>query len=81
MPFRTFPDHHPYTRADVEDLRTWARPLPADGIVVTTQKDLVKLRLMQLGGHALWALTIRLHVETGQDALDRKLHGVLSAEC
>jgi tetraacyldisaccharide 4'-kinase len=79
--FRTFPDHHPYSRADVEELRAWARRLPADGIVVTTQKDLVKLRLAKLGGRDLWALVVCLHVETGKDALERKLHEVLSVEC
>ena len=27
--WRVFPDHHAYTREDVEGLRTWARQLPA----------------------------------------------------
>ena len=79
--FRTFSDHHAYTRTDVEDLRSWAQGLDPEGIVVTTQKDLVKLRLTRLGGKALWALRICLHVEAGQEALDRKLRQVLSAEC
>jgi hypothetical protein len=46
--------------------------------VVTTQKDLVKLRLSQLGGHELWAVRICLHVVSGQQELDRKLSSVLS---
>jgi tetraacyldisaccharide 4'-kinase len=71
--FRTFPDHHGYTRADVEDLTSWARRQAADGVVVTTQKDLVKLRLTRLGPCELWAVRVRLHVEAGQDALDHKL--------
>jgi tetraacyldisaccharide 4'-kinase len=75
--FRAFPDHHPYTRTDVEDLRAWARRQPKDGVVVTTQKDLVKLCLPQLGGRELWAVRIGLHVEAGQDALDRKLEEVV----
>ena len=75
--FRTFPDHHAYTRADVEDLTAWARRQAADSVVVTTQKDLVKLRLTRLGPCELWALRVRLHVEAGQDALDRKLSSVL----
>lgn len=78
--FRTFSDHHPYTRADVEELSAWARRQPADGAIVTTQKDLVKLRLSRLGGRELWALRVRLHVETGQDVLDRKLEQVPSTE-
>ena len=57
--FRTFPDHHAYARADVDDLRAWARQQATDCVVVTTQKDLVKLRLTDLGGRELWALRIR----------------------
>ena len=75
--FRTFPDHHAYTRADVDDLRAWARQQPTDGVVVTTQKDLVKLRLTDLAGRELWALRIQLHVETGQDEFDRRLEEVI----
>jgi tetraacyldisaccharide 4'-kinase len=70
---RTFPDHHAYTRTDVEDLRTWARQQATDCVVVTTQKDLVKLRLAQLGERELWAVRIHLHIDAGQEALDRKL--------
>jgi tetraacyldisaccharide 4'-kinase len=75
--FRTFPDHHAYTRADVDDLRGWARQQATDCLVLTTQKDLVKLRLTQLGDRDLWAVHIRLHVEAGQDALDRNLQTVI----
>jgi tetraacyldisaccharide 4'-kinase len=77
---RTFPDHHAYARADVDDLRAWARRQPADCVVVTTQKDLVKLRLSDLGGRELWAVRIRLHVEAGREEFDRKLARVLSFE-
>src|SRR5262249_8534077 len=73
--FRAFPDHHSYSRADVEELRRWAQQQPAAGIVVTTQKDLVKLRLSQLSGRPLWALRIRLQglTEGNLGALDEKL--------
>jgi len=75
--FRTFADHHAYSRTDVEDLRSWARQQAPDAVMVTTQKDLVKLRLTHLGGQELWALRIGLHVEAGRDALDRKLKEAL----
>ncbi len=78
--FRTFPDHHPYARADVDDLRAWARRQATDCVVVTTQKDLVKLRLTDLGGRELWALRVQLHFEAGRDEFDRKLERVLSFE-
>ena len=75
--FRPYPDHHAYTRADVDDLRAWARGLPSDCHVVVTQKDLVKLRLSRLGNLPLWALRIQLHVETGADELERRLEMAL----
>jgi tetraacyldisaccharide 4'-kinase len=74
--FRSFPDHHNYTRADIDDLRAWARQQATDCMVVTTQKDLVKLRLTRLGERELWALRIRLHVDAGQEVLDSKLEQV-----
>jgi len=76
--FRTFPDHHLYTRADVEELRTWVNRQATDCMVLTTQKDLVKLRLSRLSGRELWAVRIGLHVEAGQEALDRRLEEVIS---
>jgi tetraacyldisaccharide 4'-kinase len=70
--FRKFPDHHPYTRDDVESLHAWAGQQATDCVFVTTQKDLVKLRLTRLGGRGLWALRIRLRVTAGGELLDRK---------
>jgi tetraacyldisaccharide 4'-kinase len=78
--FRTFPDHHSYSQADTDDLHTWATRQATDCVVVTTQKDLVKLRLARLGDKPLWALRIRLHFEEGQEALDHKLRQVLCGE-
>ncbi|MBI1915771.1 MAG: tetraacyldisaccharide 4'-kinase [Planctomycetes bacterium] len=79
--FRTFPDHHPYSRGDVEELRRWAQQQPADCVVVTTQKDLVKLRLSDLAGRPLWALRIRLQGLAEEDLgpFDEQLHGCLGA--
>jgi tetraacyldisaccharide 4'-kinase len=75
--FRTFPDHHGYTRPDVQALTAWAASLPADAIIVTTQKDLVKLRLDRFAGKPLWALQIRFAFTAGQEPLDRLLEGLL----
>jgi tetraacyldisaccharide 4'-kinase len=66
--FRTFPDHHAYTRTDVDDLKSWARQQPADTVLATTQKDLVKLRIDRLGERDLLALRIGLNVRAGPDA-------------
>jgi tetraacyldisaccharide 4'-kinase len=71
--FRTYPDHHAFTRDDVERLRVWAAGLPAGCAVVTTQKDLVKLRLPGLADRPLWALRVRLEVGPGREELERAL--------
>jgi tetraacyldisaccharide 4'-kinase len=76
--WRTFPDHHGYTRDDVESLRSWARELPHGTAIATTQKDLVKIRLDRLADKELWALRIQLHVRAGKEALERKLLSVIS---
>jgi tetraacyldisaccharide 4'-kinase len=76
--FRVFPDHHGYGRDDVEELRTWAATRPKECLLVTTQKDLVKLQVPLLGGHPLWALQICLEFETGKEQFDAKLNEVLS---
>lgn len=77
--FRTFPDHHPYGRPDVEALGAWVGGQAPESLAVTTQKDLVKLRVTQLGGRPLWALRIRLDVVAGREALEQKLRSVLPA--
>jgi tetraacyldisaccharide 4'-kinase len=78
--FRGYPDHHPYSRNDVEDLRDWASRQATDCMVLTTQKDLVKLPIPTLGGRELWAVRIGLHFESGREELDRKLEEVVSGE-
>jgi tetraacyldisaccharide 4'-kinase len=75
--FRTFPDHHPYTRDDVENLGAWAASTPADTIVVTSQKDWVKLRVGELGGRKLWAVRVGLTVIGGKEVLHQKLESVV----
>ncbi|RUL86742.1 tetraacyldisaccharide 4'-kinase [Tautonia sociabilis] len=70
--FRTFPDHHPYDRADVEGLIQWARDWGA-ALALTTQKDSVKLRLSNLGPVPLRAVRIGLEPIEGGDVLDGAL--------
>jgi tetraacyldisaccharide 4'-kinase len=74
---RVFPDHHRYTPIDIKSLDGWARQRAKDCVVVTTQKDLVKLRLPEVGGKPLRALRIRLQARAGQEELDRKLKEAL----
>jgi tetraacyldisaccharide 4'-kinase len=74
--FRSFPDHHNYTRLDIEELEHWARTLPVDA-VLCTQKDLVKISLDRLGDRPLWALEIGTHVSAGAEALKARLEDAL----
>jgi tetraacyldisaccharide 4'-kinase len=71
---RVYPDHHCHSRADVESLEEWASTQAGDAAVVTTQKDLVKLRIARLGGRALWALKIGLRIRQGEERLQKLLN-------
>ena len=66
---RVFADHHAYTRADVDDLRRWADTLPPDAVILTTQKDMVKLRLTELAGRPVYALRIGIRFLDGGAAV------------
>jgi tetraacyldisaccharide 4'-kinase len=57
--FRSFADHHAYGPADLESLTTWAEALGATE-VLTTLKDLVKLRTDRLGRLPLAAVEVSL---------------------
>jgi tetraacyldisaccharide 4'-kinase len=74
---RVFPDHHGYTRADVDGLRAWAGGLPGDTVVATTQKDFVKLRLADLAGRPVLAVRIGLQFLTGEPEFRAAIHGVV----
>jgi tetraacyldisaccharide 4'-kinase len=78
--FRAFGDHHAYSRKDVDDLGRWAGGLPADALVVTTQKDWVKLRLGDLAGRALRAVRIGVTFRKGQREFDEALRRVVPHE-
>jgi tetraacyldisaccharide 4'-kinase len=74
--FRIYPDHHPYSRNDVERLARWADELrPA--LVLTTQKDSVKLRLDQIGGVRLLAVRIAFEPLSGVAGLESALADLL----
>jgi tetraacyldisaccharide 4'-kinase len=73
---KVFPDHHLYMARDVEFLREMAAASGAD-LVLTTQKDLVKLRTLTLGNVPLRALRIGLEVMAGESILDEVLTPLL----
>jgi tetraacyldisaccharide 4'-kinase len=78
--FRTFPDHHAYTREDVETLTGWAASLPKDTIIATTQKDWVKLRVNELGGKPLWAVRVGIKFLEGQSEFDSAVLAAATSE-
>jgi tetraacyldisaccharide 4'-kinase len=65
---RTFPDHHPYTPTDVEQLAKSARRA-GTAALITTEKDQVRLGKMASGfGASLPLETVGLTVELDEDA-------------
>jgi tetraacyldisaccharide 4'-kinase len=74
--FRTFADHHPYSRADVDDLRRWAETLPRDATICTTQKDFVKLRIPELAGRPVRAVRIGMRFLDGEETVRETLSRV-----
>jgi len=74
--FRTFSDHHPYGREDLEALSAWSERLEATSLLCTF-KDLVKIQVPQLGQTPLFALCIGLELLAGQDVLEDQLQRVL----
>jgi tetraacyldisaccharide 4'-kinase len=74
--FRTYPDHHAYTPADVSEIQGWAMGLQPGGLLVTTQKDLVKLRPLMPKDGDVWAVCIRFQIERGKADLEQLLFDV-----
>ncbi|HMP01444.1 MAG TPA: tetraacyldisaccharide 4'-kinase [Gemmatales bacterium] len=77
---RIFPDHHAYGRDDVTSLEGWARQQPGDVLLITTHKDLVKLRCAELAERPLWALRVRLDVTVGRLQLERRLSSLMTED-
>jgi tetraacyldisaccharide 4'-kinase len=63
----------------VDDLTRWAESSPPDTMVLTTQKDWVKLRVASLGGRPLRAVRIGLAFRDGQEAFDAAVRRVVPA--
>jgi len=70
--FLEFPDHHGYTRRDLDRLAATAQRLDVAAILCT-QKDLVKLAASRLGDRPLWAVRIGLEILAGREALESRL--------
>jgi tetraacyldisaccharide 4'-kinase len=79
LPLSVFPDHHNYTSADVAGIDRWANTLGKVDLVLTTQKDFVKLRTSVLGRLPLRALRIGLELLAGGEIMDDLLARLLPA--
>lgn len=74
--FVPFPDHHRYTRDDVDKLRRLAGENGADAFVCT-HKDLVKLDVTELDGRPVYAVEIGIRFLEGEAELVRLLEGLV----
>jgi tetraacyldisaccharide 4'-kinase len=74
---REFPDHHAYSRDDIQSLAAWAAEQDV-AAVVCTHKDLVKIGLPRLGNQPLWAVTIGIAIHAGQSELEARLDELVS---
>ncbi len=74
--WREFPDHHNYTRGDVDSICTLARDSGAK-LIVCTRKDLVKLRVAAIGGIPLRAIGVELRFLRGEDAMTGALRPIV----
>lgn len=76
---RHLPDHDPYRPETVRELIEWSQQLGSSvDAIVCTHKDLVKLRVDQLGGRPLRAIQIEWQVTDGAAMLMDAIDGVLS---
>jgi tetraacyldisaccharide 4'-kinase len=59
--FSTFPDHHAYTRSELEALARTAKAHGARALI-TTEKDRIRLRRLQPLPYEVWELQIRVTI-------------------
>ena len=71
-----FPDHHAFTRDDIESVVRLAREKGADRIICT-HKDLVKIAINQFDGMPFFALQIDLKFTHGEKMLIGKLRELI----
>ncbi|MDD5465759.1 MAG: tetraacyldisaccharide 4'-kinase [Candidatus Omnitrophica bacterium] len=72
-----FADHHDYTQAEIDSIIKAARQINLDTII-TTQKDAVKIRELQIRGAAILALDIKLSITKNEAEFNRRLLNLYS---
>lgn len=74
--FQEFPDHHEYSRQDIESLSARLKLLQPD-YAICTHKDLVKIELDEIDGVPLRALLVEQRILEGEAVLEQTLQGLL----
>jgi len=74
--FESFPDHHHFTHDQLTRLGDQGKSVNAD-LVLTTHKDLVKIRETELQGRPLWAVQIGTEILRGAPMLESRLWSIL----
>ena len=75
---QNFPDHHDYSEADLRSLASEARQSGAD-ILVTTDKDAIKLQTLRPCEFPLWSLGIRPDFGEEDSRFERLLSDLLDS--
>jgi tetraacyldisaccharide 4'-kinase len=73
--FRAFPDHHAYSPEDLDDLGSWAQREQAT-MLVTTLKDLVKIKRDDLRSTPVAAVEVAIEFVAGGDEMAALLASV-----
>jgi tetraacyldisaccharide 4'-kinase len=72
-----YPDHHWFEGRDLEELAGHAREIRAEGLV-TTEKDWIRLRSLNVPPVPLYVLRVQLHLDTGREQLLQMLDRMLA---
>ena len=76
---RKFHDHHAYTKEEIDDVVSEAKTLGADAIVVT-QKDIVKIRNMDIKDFNILSLKIEIQITKGIELYEEAIDKILNVE-
>ena len=76
---KAYPDHHHYNEQDLADLAEAAREMSAE-VVLTTQKDLVKIPVSAWTGPPLRAVEIGVQFLSGIELLESKLRALFATK-
>ncbi len=78
-----YPDHHPYSESDIKDIfRTWENMSSGNRLILTTEKDAVRLRKLKIPGpmsSTMYYMPIEIDfIGEGKQDVERMIHTVVS---